>query len=64
VSWFGTAAISLLGMGDSEVRQVGTIAKVIASLVEGKALYNTTQTARSDIAKLQAEICETILINR
>jgi len=62
VSWFGTAAISLLGMGDSEVRQVGTIAKVIASVEKGKVLYNNTtlQTARSDIAKLRQKFCETI----
>lgn len=62
---FGTAAISLLGMGDSQVRQVGTIiAEVIASLrvEEGKVLYNNTilQTARLDIAKLRQKFCETI----
>jgi glycine hydroxymethyltransferase len=62
---FGTAAISLLGMGESEVRQVGTIiAEVIASLrvEKGKVLYNNTilQTARSDIAKLRQKFCETI----
>jgi glycine hydroxymethyltransferase len=62
---FGTAAISLLGMRDSEVRQVGTIiAEVIASLrvEKGKVLYNNTilQTARSDIAKLRQKFCETI----
>lgn len=62
---FGTAAMSLLGMGTSEVTQVGAIiAEVIASLRvdEGKELSTNTilQTARLDIAKLRQKFSKTI----
>lgn len=62
---FGTAAISLLGMGEAEVRQVGAIiTEVIASLQPNKSgdLCNNKvlEIARSNIANLRQQFRETI----
>lgn len=62
---FGTAAISILGMRDWEVREIGnTIADVINSLrvEKGKVLYNDSviQKARARIAELRQQFRETI----
>lgn len=62
---FGTAAISILGMRDWEVRKIGNIiAAVITSLrvEKGKVLYKNSvvQRARESIAELREQFRETI----